>query len=80
MQFYPDHDPDLINTNQLDGMPYVLHGSTVNIGAAPKIVKNAAYNASGGHKKLSFSERWEQGLLEMAYSHPETLQIGRAHV
>lgn len=77
MQFYPDHDPDLINTNQLDGMPYVLQGSTINLGAAavPKVVVNAAYNASSSadQKKLSYSQRWELGLLEMAHSNPETL-------
>lgn len=76
MQFYPDHDPDLINTNQLDGMPYVLQSSNIpsTINSAPKVVVNAAYNASGGPKKMSLSQRWEQGLLEMAHSNPETLR------
>ena len=76
MQFYPDHDPDLINTNQLDGMPYVLQTSNIPpvINTAPKIVLNEAYNASFYPGKLSFSRRWEQGLLEMAHSNPETLR------
>lgn len=77
MQFYPDHDPDLINTNQLDGMPYVLQPSNISsiMNAAPKVVVNAGYNSSSFHPgKLSFSQRWEQSLLEMAHSNPETLR------
>ena len=75
MQFYPHHDPDLINTNQLDGMPYVLQSSSIpSINAAPKVVVNAAYTTSGGLKKLSFSQRWEQVLLEMAHENPGTLR------
>lgn len=69
-QFYPPHDPDLINTSQLDGMPYVVGGgSKKKLSWSRRIEQEAlrkasAYNAgSKGNKGLRDRSRRGGGLV-----------------